>query len=93
MQNPRSFVLAVIEERNQLKHELNDVQCERDELFEDKVHLNSLLQELSAEKSRSLQRIDWLSSRCSQYEAIARNLKEQNEVLNERVGHVIVMWL
>ncbi len=75
----------MIEERNQIKQELSEMECERDELFEEKVQLNSLLQELSAEKRRSLQRVDWLSSRCSKYESIARSLKEQNEVLNERV--------
>ena len=42
-------------------------------------------QEMAAEKRRILQKFDWLSSRCTKYEAVARNLKEQNEVLNGRV--------
>ena len=42
-----------------------------------------------AEKHKSLQEMERLSKRCSKYEIIARKLKEQNEVLNERVSRIM----
>ena len=75
----------MIDERNQLKLDLSQLQLERDKLFEDKVRIKGLLQEMASDKLQSQERMEQLSNRCAKYESIARSLKEQNDVLNERV--------
>ena len=45
------------------------------------------LQEMSRDKGRLVQELDWLSKRTSGYEAVARTLKEQNTALNGQVCH------
>lgn len=74
----------VMEERNQLQLEVAELLSKRDQLFEEKVQLQSSLQDVMTEKRRSQQKAERLSSHCAKYEAIARSLKEQNEVLNDR---------
>ena len=68
-----------------MQDELTSLQNERSELLDDTLQLQSAVSKLTNEKRKLLQELDWLSKRSSGYEAVARTLKEQNEVLNGTV--------
>ena len=69
-----------------MQQELQNFQSERDELYGKTIQLQRLLEELVRGKKKLEQEMDWLSQKSLGYEAEARSLKEQNEVLSGKVG-------
>ena len=54
------------------------------------MQLKSSLQELIAERRKLQQNVENTKSKCARFEGIARKLKDQNEVLCERVSVSLV---
>ena len=72
-----------------MQEELQNFHSERDELYDETLQLQRLLEELVKEKMKLEQEMDWLSQKSLGYEAEARSLKEQNEMLS---GKVCWVW-
>lgn len=75
----------IIEECTGLQEELQNFRSERDELYDETLQLQRLLEELVKEKKKREQEMDWPSPKTLGYEAEARSLKEQKEVLSGKV--------
>ena len=75
----------MIEERNQLKAELCDLQSERDNLFDEKVQLKGCVQELTAQGRHLAAELERTRAKFLKMEALAYNLKEHSEVASGKV--------
>ena len=76
----------MIEERNQLKSELCELQGERDRLFDEKVQLKGCVQELTSQGRQLMAELERTRTRFVKMEALACNLKEHADGVNGKVS-------